>query len=149
MFRARAFLGCVVLFLASAVAQASALPGADELERSLKLDPAQKAQFDIAVGATQRALLSLALGGLELKERIAMELEKPHPDLGEIARAQERIVDQSRPLFREARREWEKLYAMLDPQQVRMAREYVEEKLGRLERLGESLQALLDKAFRR
>jgi hypothetical protein len=149
MLRARSLLAAALLLLASVLAHASLLPGADELERSLKLGPAQKAQFDTAVAATQRALLSVAFGGLQLKARIAEQLASPHPDLVELARAQEEIIAQSRPLFGEARREWERLYAMLDPQQVRMARAYVEEKLAKLERLGTALRDLLDEGFRR
>jgi hypothetical protein len=149
MLRARPLLAAALLFLASALAHASLLPGAEELERSLKLNAAQKAQFDAAVAATQRALLSVAFGGLQLKARIAEQLASPQPDLNELARAQEEIIAQSRPLFGEARREWERLYAMLDPRQVRMARAYVEEKLAKLERLGAALRDLLDEGFRR
>lgn len=120
------------------------LPGFGDLERSLKLDPAQKAQFDIAVSATQRALLSVAFAGLALKERIAAELDKPHPDLGEIARAQEDVIRRSRPFFSDARREWERFYAMLEPAQEARARAFVEEKLAHLEDLGETIRELLD-----
>ena len=149
MHRARSLLAAALLLFAAALAHASLLPGADELERALKLDSAQKAQFDTAVAATQRALLSIAFGGLELKARIAAELARPNPDLKELARAQEEMIAQSRPLFGEARREWERLYAMLDPHQVRMARAYVEEKFAKLERLGAALRDLLDEGFRR
>ena len=139
------FLPAFLAFAAAASfgAHAAALPGFDELEKSLRLDPAQKAQFDTAVAATRRALLSVAFGGLQLKERIAEEFSKPKPDLGALARAQEDAIEQSRPLFAEARREWERLYAMLDPAQVRRVRAAVEEKLRGLERIGEALRGML------
>jgi hypothetical protein len=140
----RTLAACAFLLLAATMARASVLPGFDELERSLELDRAQKAQFDAAVAATQRALLSIAFGGLALKERIAAELDKQYPDLGAIARAQNDIIEQSRPLFRDARREWERFYAMLRPAQEKQARAFVEEKLKRLERLGETVRDLLD-----
>jgi hypothetical protein len=140
----RTLAACAFLLLAATMARANALPGFDDLERSLKLDRAQKAQFDAAVAATQRALLSIAFGGAALKERIAAELDKRYPDLGEIARTQNDIIEKSRPLFRDARREWERFYAMLRPGQERQARAYVEEKLERLERLGETVRDLLD-----
>ncbi len=136
---------CFVLAsLASSASQAAGtLLGFDELEGSLRLDRAQKAQFDAAVAATRRALLSVALAGLELKVRIAEELAKPKPDLDALARAQEEGIERSRPLFREARREWERFYATLDPSQVRRVKRFVEGKLRQLERIAESVRGLL------
>lgn len=148
MFRVRSIFTAAALLLASALAHASGLPGFDDLERSLRLNSLQKAQFDVAVGATQRALVSVGLGALELKGRIADELAKPSPDVGEIARAQEQIVEQSRPLFREADREWERFFAMLDREQERRARALIGEKLKELDRLGDRLRGLLGEAFR-
>lgn len=145
----RSFLVALALCIAPVLAHAGMLPGIGELERSLRLDPHQKAQFDIAVGATQRALLSIAFAGLQVKASIAAELAKDRPDLGAIARAQEDAIEQARPLFRDARREWERLYATLDPRQVRMARAYVDEKLARLERFGTALRELLGEGFGR
>lgn len=148
MFRVRSIFTAAALLLASALAHASGLPGFDDLERSLRLNSLQKAQFDVAVGATQRALVSVGLGALELKGRIADELAKPSPDVSEIARAQEQIVEQSRPLFREADREWERFFAMLDREQERRARALIGEKLKELDRLGDRLRGLLGEAFR-
>lgn len=148
MFRVRSIFTAAALLLASALAHASGLPGFDDLERSLRLNSLQKAQFDVAVGATQRALVSVGLGALELKGRIADELAKPSPDVNEIARAQEQIVEQSRPLFREADREWERFFAMLDREQERRARALIGEKLKDLDRLGDRLRGLLGEAFR-
>ncbi|HXZ49527.1 MAG TPA: hypothetical protein VEG27_10925 [Usitatibacter sp.] len=139
----RAILAAACIALLPAAAHASLLSGFDELERSLRLDPAQKAQYDAAVAATQRALLAVGLGALEMKERVASELAKPKPDLHALARSQDEIVERSRPLFREARDEWARLYAMLDPKQVAATRAFVEEKLHGLEGLGESLHGLL------
>ncbi|HXS53587.1 MAG TPA: hypothetical protein VN782_13725 [Usitatibacter sp.] len=148
MLRVRFVFAAALLLLGSAFAHASSLPGFDDLERSLRLDAVQKAQFDVAVGATQRALVSVGLGALELKARIAAELAKPAPDVDEIARAQEQIVEQSRPLFREAHREWERFFAMLDREQERRARALIGKKLAQLERLGDQLRGLLGEAFR-
>lgn len=149
MLRVPAFLAAAAaLLLASALAHASSLPGFDELERSLRLNSLQKAQFDVAVAATQRALVSVGLGALELKDRIAEELAKPSPDVNELARAQAQIIERSRPLFRDAHREWERFFAMLDRKQERRARALVGEKLEELERLGDRLRGLLGRAFR-
>lgn len=106
--------------------------GFEELERSLHLRPAQKEQFDSAVAATQRALLAVALQGMQLKERAAQELAKPRPDFESLARSQEDLIDDVRPLFGEAREEWLRLYAMLDASQAGIAKTFVQERLGSL-----------------
>lgn len=143
MNRLRPWLLAAALALACMAARAGDLAGFDELEKSLRLDPAQKAQFDVAVAATQRALLSVAFAGLQVKDRMAEELRKPKPDLNELARAQDDIFEQSRPAFREARDEWTRLYALLDAEQVARARAFVEARLRRLEHIGRELRGLL------
>ena len=131
----RTFFVSAALALAAITAQAS-MPsfGFGDLEQSLRLTPEQKTQFDAAVAATQRALLSMALVGWQMKDRLGAELAKPRPDLDAIARAQDDAIEQTRPAFKEARVEWARLYAMLDPEQVRVARAYVEDRLEMLER---------------
>ncbi len=141
MNAARAFLA-FLLVAASFAASAALLPGFDDLQSSLRLDREQKAQFDVAVATTQRALLAVAFSALQLKERIAAELDKPHPDFAALARIQDELIERNRPLFRDARIEWARLYALLDPDQVKIARAYVDEKMDRLESLGNSLRDL-------
>jgi len=135
----RSALTALLLLFCSAAAALDfhvSLPlGFDSLERSLHLDARQKAQFDVAVGATQRALLSIALAGAEMKGRIAAELSRDHPDLEALSRAQEQLIEQVRPNFRAARDEWTRLYALLDARQVKIARAFVDGKLAYLERL--------------
>ena len=101
----------------------------ERLERQLRLKPAQKEQFDHAVAATQRALLAVAMSGLQIKERIAQELAKPRPDLNTLYDIHEQVIEQNKPLFREARNEWQKLYGLLDEEQVAIAKRYIEDKL--------------------
>lgn len=128
----RATLGLLALLAFSASAAAYSLPVPDfrRLEGDLRLRPAQKVQFDIAVAASQRALMSVALAGLAAKERMAEELARPVPDLNAMFRAHQDIVQTSLPLFREAGAEWERLYGMLDRAQVAAARRFVEDQLG-------------------
>ena len=132
-------VACAALFV-SPDAAARPLEGLRELERQLQLRPGQKAQFDVAAAATQRALVSSALSGLEFKERVARELMRPRPDLAELFAAQEVMVEQNRPLFRNAREEWVRLYAMLDEEQVRIAKDYVERTLLGVESLAEAFR---------
>jgi hypothetical protein len=101
----------------------------ERLERQLRMKPAQKEQFDLAVAATQRALLAVAMSGLQIKERIAAELAKPRPDLNTLYDIHEQVIEQNKPLFREARNEWQKLYGLLDEEQVAIAKRYIEDKL--------------------
>ena len=144
----RAFLAVVLALVAFAATGALAAPvhaptAKDDIERALDLNPVQRQQFEIALAATQRALLSIALGGMQAKSQIFQELAKDKPDPEAIARAQDEALELSGPAFREAREEWQRFYAMLDADQVADARALVEKKLRRIERLGRELRGLL------
>jgi hypothetical protein len=136
-------LAATVLSLASLGSAAARMEGLDRLERQLRLNPEQKAQFDVAAAATQRALVSSALSGMEFKERLGRELMRSRPDLDAIFAAQEALVEQNRPLFRIAREEWVRLYAMLDEEQVKVAKAYVERTMLGVESLAESFRRFL------
>lgn len=127
--RMRRFLA-LLLALAVFAANAGPLdPDFERLERVLRLKPAQKEQFDVAVLSTKRALLAVAMSGLEIKERVSRELAKDRPDLNTLYSIHEQVVEQNKPLFREVREEWGRLYALLDPDQVTLAKRYLEERL--------------------
>jgi hypothetical protein len=138
----------LALFACAAQASMPSGLGFGDLEQTLRLNPEQKVQFDTAVSATQRAFLSVALVGMQMKDRVGAELAKPRPDLDAIARAQEDAVEQTRPAFREAHVEWARLYAMLDPSQVRIARSYVDEQLERFERAASAALELFGKKLK-
>ena len=135
-----------LLGLASLGAAASRMEGLEQLERQLRLNPEQKVQFDIAAAATKRALLMSALSGVEFKERLGRELMRSRPDLDAIFAAQEALIEQNRPLFRIARDEWTRLYAMLDEEQVKVARAYVERTLLGVEALADAFRRYLGQA---
>ena len=137
------FAAAAALAMVSLGASATRMEGLQQLERQLRLNPEQKAQFDVAAAATQRALVSSALSGMEFKERLGRELMRPRPDLEVIFQAQEAMVEQNRPLFRAARDEWVRLYAMLDEDQVKIAKAYVERTLLGVESLAESFRKFL------
>lgn len=136
------------LALAAQAQSFSLGPRYDELEARLKLNPAQKAQFDIARAATQRALLSIGLVVLEVKGRLAAELAKDRPDFEFLARDPEALVAQVRPHFREARTEWSRLYATMDDDQVAIARDYMDKQFARLEKIGVELLNLFRERLR-
>ena len=145
----RAFAAAACMVLGTAAHAARPATGMDEVERALHLNPPQRAQFETALAASQRALLSVALGGMQVKSRLFEELAKPKPDPEAIARAQDEAYALSGPAFSEAREEWQRFYAMLDADQVADARALVQEKLRRLERIGRELQGLLRDEDRR
>ena len=122
-------LGAALLFAVSLGAAAAALPRFDQLEGKLNLRPAQKTQFDIAVASTQRALLAVALTAMQLKQQVVDELAKPRPDFSTLANAHEALIEQNRPLFKAAGDEWKKFYALLDDDQLVIAKKYLRENL--------------------
>ena len=126
------FLASLLLLFSFGVHAGPLDPDFETLERALTLKPSQKIQFDVAVGATRRALLGVGLSGLQIKDRVAAELAKPRPDLNVIYEIHEQVVEQNKPLFREAKDEWSKLYPLLDDEQMAIARRYVEGKLSLL-----------------
>jgi hypothetical protein len=107
-------------------------PRFDELERKLQIRPEQKDQYEMAVGATKRALLAVGLSVMEMKQRLAEELMKPNPDFSVLFDGADRVLEQQRPLFEEAGREWKKLYALLDDQQVEVVKQFLLDNLGQL-----------------
>ena len=127
--RIRFFLSS--LLLALSFGAAAGLPNFDGLEQRLKIRPEQKEQFDITVGSSKRALLAVGIAALQLKDRLTQELAKSAPDFRAFARANEDLVEQTRPLFKEAGEEWKKLYALLDDEQVEIAKSFLRDNLGR------------------
>jgi hypothetical protein len=125
------FFFALVLGIA-ALNAAAAMPNFDQLEQRLKIRPEQKDQYDFAVGATKRALLAVGLVAMQAKERLTAELMKPNPDFRSLLRSQQDVFDQVRPQFQEAGDEWKKLYALLDDEQVEIAKAFVRENLGKL-----------------
>jgi len=125
-------VGAAILLAVSFGASAAAMPRFDKLEETLKIRPEQKEQFDAAVGATQRALLAVAVSAMKVKQRIDEELSKPWPNFGAFYDLHEEILEQNRPLFKEAGEEWKKLYALLDDEQVDIAKRFLRDNLGRL-----------------
>jgi hypothetical protein len=121
-----------VLLLAVSASAAAQMPNFDGLEVRLKIRPEQKEQFDITVGATKRALLMVGIVAMQLKDKLVAELSKSAPDFRAFARANEDLIEQTRPIFKEAGEEWRKLYALLDHEQVEIARAFLREHLGRL-----------------
>lgn len=145
----RRLLLLLAAFLVALPAAAQGRLGFEGLERSLRLSPYQKQQFDVAVTATQRAMVAIGLGALQAKSRLAQELLKDRPDPDALLLAQDELVAFSKPHVNAAREEWFRLYATLDEEQVRIARGFVEEKLRLLEDvaayLGKHLQDRLQK----
>jgi hypothetical protein len=123
-------IAALLLFSTGAAAYSVTVPDFGILEGQLRLRPAQKVQFDIAVAASQRALMAVAMSGLQAKERVAAELAKPLPDLNVLFQAHTEVVEMSAPLFRDAGAEWERLYRMLDRTQVEAAKRFLDDQLG-------------------
>lgn len=142
----RTFLAALLLAAssaASAIPLQFDLPQLDKLEAALELTPAQKEQYDLAVGATKRMMLSMALAAMQVKEKLREEFAKPRPDLGALASLRDNIVEDSKPLRREARDEWLKLYAMLDERQIATIKDFLENRLDHLGVLHEFMMGLM------
>ena len=124
-------IAAVFLLLIACAAHAQ-MPDFGELEARLHIRPDQKEQYDRAVGATKRAMLAVGLAAIEMKNAFAAELAKDRPDFHALAKKQNELIDQQRPLFQEAGREWQKLYNLMDPDQVTMAKAYLHDNLGKV-----------------
>jgi hypothetical protein len=125
----RSFFAFVLMAASFTASAASSSADFDQLERQLRLKPHQKEQFAMASSATQTALVATAMSLALLKNDLADELQKPRPDLAGILRSQQAAFALNEPLYREATDEWNKLYVLLEPDQVALAKRYVEEKL--------------------
>jgi hypothetical protein len=134
--------GCVAALVLAVAPVASAAPPQlnvdinrhlQRLEGELHLTPEQKAQYDAAVAASKRMLFQLTMAGVQAKARIEAELKKPRPDLNVLWELRDLIVEDGKTLRKEAREEWGKLYAMLNDDQVKILKQFIEE---RVEHLG-------------
>ena len=143
------FLLAFVALLLSMPAASQGHFGFEGLERSLRLNPYQQQQFDAAVAATQRAMVAIGLGAIQAKSRLAQELLKDRPDPEALRLAQDELVDFAKPHVRAAHDEWRRLYALMDDDQVRIARAFVEEKLRKLEEVGAYLGRHLQERLQR
>jgi hypothetical protein len=120
----------VLLFATPAAAYTIEVPDFGRLESELRLKPIQKAQFDIAVQASQRALMSVAIAGLQVKERLSTELAKPLPDLNALYGLHVEAYEMAAPNFREAKNEWERVYRLLDQRQIESTKRFLRDSLG-------------------
>lgn len=102
-------------------------PDFQRLERELKLKPHQKAQFDTATLSLKRTLLATGGTFLELKQQLAEELLKPRPDFMGLLERQRAAYELAAPLYRETFNEWGKLYALLEDDQVAVAKRFLSE----------------------
>jgi hypothetical protein len=66
-----------------------------------------------------------------VKDAISKEMAKKNPDYITLILTQRDVLEQPKPLFEEAGREWEKLFKQLDDRQLRIARAWVKENLGK------------------
>lgn len=140
----------VLSMMAVAVAAATAFAASprfdlklDKLEEQLNLTPEQKEQYDVAVGATKRMMMQMALVALQAKEKLAEELAKPKPDFGVLAELRRSIVEDGKTLRREARDEWRKLYGMLTVDQVATLRRFFEDQADQVGMLHELISGLV------
>jgi hypothetical protein len=117
----------------------------DLLEQALQLTPAQKVQFDAAIGATKRVMLQVTMASLQAKARIEEELKKPRPDLNVLWELRDAFVEDGKTLRLEARDEWRKLYALLDDDQIKTLKRFMQE---RIDQLGLLSDFLLDQALK-
>ena len=112
-------------------AAAQSFPELDQLEGKLGIRPDQKRQYDSAITATKRALIAAGLAAVQVKDAIAKEMDKKDPDYLMLVLKERAILEQQKPLFEEANREWEKVFRQLDDRQLKVAKEWLHENLGR------------------
>jgi hypothetical protein len=118
-----------LLLLAASLGAAAQSADLDRLERQLRLKPHQKEQFDRASAATQTALVASAMSLAVMKQDLESELAKPRPDLLGLLASQQAAYELNLPLFKSAAEEWNRLYGLLEDDQVAIAKRYVEERL--------------------
>src|SRR6478609_6735745 len=128
MMPRRAFLAaCLWLLSLGAFAATIELPDVKmpdfkRLERELRLKPSQKVQYDVAVASLKRTLLASATIFMEMKEQLAAEVTRSNPDFARLWSSQRAAFDMMSPLLAETLDEWQKLYALLEDDQVVIAK---------------------------
>jgi hypothetical protein len=126
------FVLALVVFALSFGAAAQSFPDLDQLEGKLGIRPDQKQQYDKTIDATKRALIAAGIAAVQSKDDISRELARKDPDYTSLVLRQKARIEQQKPYFDEAGREWEKFFKQLDDRQLRIAKAWVHENLGRL-----------------
>jgi hypothetical protein len=138
----RGVFASLALFL-SLGALASPFPRLDQFGHTLDLSPAQQAQFDTAVTATQRVVLAIAANAVQMKVQIGVEFAKARPDLERLARLKDANEEAVDPLRHAARDQWLRLYAMLSDEQVAKVKAHLQERFEHLEALHQFVMRLM------
>ena len=126
----RCFFAFVLLAMPSLVlAQAVQMPDFQRLERQLRLKPHQKAQYDIAVVSLKRSLIASAAAFAELRLQLTDELMKSQPDFLTLLNRQRAAYEINAPIYRETLDEWGKLYALMEDDQVAIAKRFLRDAL--------------------
>ena len=139
MGRMRAFLASLLVLASFACAAKTIeipvpdlqMPDFKRLEQELRLKPHQKAQYDVAVASLKRTLLASASIFMEMKQQLADELMKPRPDFARLMSSQKAGLEMMSPLLAETMDEWGKLYALMEDDQVVIAKRFLQESLPR------------------
>ena len=135
MMRMRAFLAACLWLLSLGAFAATIevpdlkMPDFKRLERELRLKPSQKVQYDVAVASLKRTLLASATIFMEMKEQLAAEVTRSNPDFARLWSSQRAAFDMMSPLLAETLDEWQKLYALLEDDQVVIAKRFLQDAL--------------------
>lgn len=84
------------------------------------------------MSATKEALIAAGIAAVHVKDAISKEMDKKDPDYVGLVIQERALLEKQKPLFEESGRQWERVFKQLDDRQLKIAKDWLHENIGRI-----------------
>lgn len=112
------------------------MAGMEQVHAKLKLTPDQEAAWKQAQEKSRATMKDRRDAHQKVHEAMKQELAKAEPDFAAVAKVADQTQEANLKSRREGRDQWLKLYATFTPEQKIIARDFMRERMARMEKGG-------------
>ncbi len=116
------------------------MAGMEKVHSQLKLNPEQEAGWKAAQDKSRAAMRQARESHRKMHEAMKQELAKSEPDFAAVARISDETQESNLKARHEARDLWLKLYATFTPEQKLVARDFMRERMAKMERMRDKFE---------
>ncbi|MDD5328807.1 MAG: periplasmic heavy metal sensor [Sulfuricella sp.] len=116
------------------------MAGMEKVHTQLKLNPEQEAAWKAAQEKSRAVMQQSRESHRKMHEAMKQELAKSEPDFAAVARISDETQEGNLKARHEARDQWLKLYATFTPEQKLVARDFMRERMARMDKMGDKMQ---------